>query len=270
MRKVHVAAGFLLFAVFLVTGGFMKWEMLQGEALDPLYRSVHRSRHIYILFTALLNTLAGFAWSRADGWRMTLRWISSVFILISGALMPIAFIVEPGLHKIAAPVTFYGVVSALTGVGLLVITHVPGRRRTIHPSGLTIRPYAERDREEVVRLWTRSELVVPANDPIRDIAEKVRFQPGLFFVGLVSQRIVATVMAGYEGHRGWIHYLAVDPDHRKRGYAKAMMEIASDTLKRLGCQKINLQIREGNTDVVEFYRKIGFSVEPRVQMGRRL
>ena len=81
---------------------------------------------------------------------------------------------------------------------------------------LEIRPYREADEDTAIALWQECELVRPWNDPIKDIRRKLRIQRDLFLVGLLDGRLVATVMAGYEGHRGWINYLAVAPDSRKR------------------------------------------------------
>jgi ribosomal protein S18 acetylase RimI-like enzyme len=83
-------------------------------------------------------------------------------------------------------------------------------------------------------------------------------------------RVVATVMAGYDGHRGWINYLAVDPDHRGEGHGRTMMEAAETRLLALGCPKVNLQVRTDNPDAVAFYELLGYSVDPVVSMGRRL
>ena len=135
---------------------------------------------------------------------------------------------------------------------------------------LEIRVYQETDQKDVVRLWRDCDLVEPLNDPVKDIHRKLRVQRDMFLVGLLGNRLVATVMAGYEGHRGWINYLAVAPDHQMRGFGRRMMEEAESHLKALDCPKINLQVRTSNADVIEFYTRIGFSTEDRVSMGRRL
>jgi ribosomal protein S18 acetylase RimI-like enzyme len=77
-------------------------------------------------------------------------------------------------------------------------------------------------------------------------------------------------MAGYDGHRGWINYLAVHPDHRRRGLGRTLMAAAEERLAGLGCPKVNLQVRGANRDAVEFYRRIGYAVDDVVSMGRRL
>ena len=136
--------------------------------------------------------------------------------------------------------------------------------------GLEIRPFASRDEEAVVALWRRCELVRPTNDPHRDIQRKLKLRPDLFLVGEVDGTIVASVMAGYEGHRGWLNYLAVDPDQRRRGWGRAMVAEAERLLRAEGCPKINLQIRTSNLTAIEFYRRIGFSADDVVSMGKRL
>jgi len=135
---------------------------------------------------------------------------------------------------------------------------------------LDIRSYRDADQEVVVKLWQGCGLVMPWNDPAKDIRRKLSMQREMFLVGLVDERLVATVMAGYEGHRGWINYLAVAPDCRKSGFGRRLMEEAEARLRALGCPKINLQIRSSNADVIEFYRSVGFSIDDVVSMGKRL
>ena len=137
-------------------------------------------------------------------------------------------------------------------------------------SALQIKQHQALYEVDLVRLWQECGLVVPQNDPLRDIDAKVRFQPNLLYVGLLDGRLVASVMAGYEGHRGWVNYLAVAPEYQKKGIGRKMMEHAERELLRLGCPKINLQVRTSNKDVIEFYDRIGYSVEDRVSMGKRL
>lgn len=136
--------------------------------------------------------------------------------------------------------------------------------------GLEISPYRTADEASVIALWRRCDLVVPWSDPIEDIRRKAAVQPDMFLVGTLGGDVVATVMAGYEGHRGWINYLAVAPERRRRGVGRRMMHAAEAALRAAGCPKINLQVRGTNTGVVAFYERLGFTVEARVSLGKRL
>jgi ribosomal protein S18 acetylase RimI-like enzyme len=135
---------------------------------------------------------------------------------------------------------------------------------------MNIRPYVAADEKAVLDLWHRCNLVRPWNDPRKDIRRKLRVRPDLFLVGDIDGLVVATVMAGYEGHRGWINYLAVSPDHRRRGLGRTMMREVERRLLHEGCAKINLQVRSANTGAVEFYKRVGFMVDDVISLGRRL
>lgn len=135
---------------------------------------------------------------------------------------------------------------------------------------LEVRSFAECDRAAVVDLWQRCELTRPWNDPDRDIDRKLARDDELFLVGTVDGAVAATVMAGYDGHRGWVNYLAVDPDRRVGGHGATIMRAAEDRLMALGCPKVNLQIRTSNLDAVRFYESIGYVADDVVSMGRRL
>jgi len=110
----------------------------------------------------------------------------------------------------------------------------------------------------------------PWNGPEAVIRRKLGVQRELFLVGELTGKVVATVLAGFDGVRGWIHHLAVAPSLRRRGIATRMMREAESGLAKLGCPKINLQVRPGSTGVVAFYRTLGYEVEERVSMGKRL
>lgn len=138
------------------------------------------------------------------------------------------------------------------------------------PMDMKIRPYRSEDETDVIDLWRECGLVVPHNNPNRDINRKLAVNPEWFLVGVHDGRIVATCMAGYEGHRGWINYLAVSPGHRRLGLAARIMKEAESLLKQAGCPKINLQIRTSNNDVIAFYESIGYSKDEVVSMGKRL
>ena len=135
---------------------------------------------------------------------------------------------------------------------------------------LIIRSFQISDEPGVIALWHRCKLVVPQNDPKKDIKMKLKVQPELFFVGVISDRIVSTVMSGYDGHRGWLYYLAVDPDLQKHGVGRRMVEKAEVKLRKLGCQKINLQVRNSNKAVIAFYKNIGFGNDDVLGMGKKL
>ena len=133
-----------------------------------------------------------------------------------------------------------------------------------------IRPFELSDQEAVIHLWEACGLIVPQNDPRRDIARKVRVNPEMFLVGLRSGALVGTCMAGYEGHRGWINYLAVAPDCRRSGLGTELMDEAARLLRKAGCPKINLQVRSGNDEVIAFYRNLGYKVDEVVSLSLRL
>jgi ribosomal protein S18 acetylase RimI-like enzyme len=133
-----------------------------------------------------------------------------------------------------------------------------------------IRPFQPSDDAAVVQLWKGCNLVVPWNDPLRDVRRKLRVQPELFLVGVASGELIASVMAGYDGHRGWLNYLAVAPRFRRMGIGRKMVAEAEARLRQMGCPKINIQIRTSNAEVIEFYRRIGFKPDDVVSMGKRL
>jgi len=135
---------------------------------------------------------------------------------------------------------------------------------------MQIRPFHSDDQEAVISLWRRCNLVRAWNDPAKDIHRKLQIRPDLFLVGLIGGQIIGSVMAGYEGHRGWLNYLAVDPEHQRQGYARAIVDEAERLLREAGCPKINLQVRTSNHEVIEFYRRIGYSDDEVVSLGKRL
>ena len=134
-----------------------------------------------------------------------------------------------------------------------------------------IRPYRTEDQEAVSALWNDCfAYPAPHNDPDLSIRRKLAVQDGLFFVAEENGGIVGTVMAGWDGHRGWIYSLAVDPSRRRRGIGRSLVERAVAELKERDCPKVNLQVIGGNTAAVRFYEDLGFAVEDRISMGRKL
>ncbi|MFT6373018.1 MAG: ribosomal protein S18 acetylase RimI-like enzyme [Gammaproteobacteria bacterium] len=139
---------------------------------------------------------------------------------------------------------------------------------------MNIKPYHLDNQQAVINLWQACNLVVAWNDPVKDIQRKMLVDPDLFLIGQLpgdpSGEIIATVMGGYEGHRGWINYLAVSPKHQRKGYARAMMQQVEVLILNKGCPKINLQVRGTNSEVIQFYQAIGYDVENAVGLGKRL
>jgi ribosomal protein S18 acetylase RimI-like enzyme len=135
---------------------------------------------------------------------------------------------------------------------------------------MNIKPYHPNNQQAVINLWQACNLVVAWNDPVKDIQRKMLVDPDLFLIGELSEDIVAAVMGGYEGHRGWINYLAVSPEHQRKGYARAMMQQVEVLILQKGSPKINLQVRSNNIDVIHFYQAIGYDIENAVGLGKRL
>jgi len=135
---------------------------------------------------------------------------------------------------------------------------------------LLIRPFAPADTEATVALWRECGLVVPHNDPYQDIVRKLAVQPELFLVGEVEGRVAASAMSGYDGHRGWIYYLAVTPRLQRRGLGRRMVAAVEERLRGLGCPKINIQVRAGNDRVLGFYARLGFAADDLRSLGKRL
>ena len=135
---------------------------------------------------------------------------------------------------------------------------------------MKIRCFTAKDEEQVLSLWRECSLITLQNDPLKDIERKLRRDGENFLVGELSGLIVATCMVGYDGHRGWINYLAVSPAFRRQGLGTEMVSQAEVLLRELGCPKINLQVRAANSAVIRFYRSIGFERDDVVSLGRRL
>jgi ribosomal protein S18 acetylase RimI-like enzyme len=136
---------------------------------------------------------------------------------------------------------------------------------------LEIRSYIDDDKRAVVALWRQVFHDAPAwNVPELDIRRKLKVQPELFLVAVMDSELVGTAMAGYDGHRGWIYYLAVSPHYRRRGIGRALMQRVESELIGVGCSKLNLQVRGTNRKAVGFYQSLGYQVEDRISMGKRL
>ncbi len=133
-----------------------------------------------------------------------------------------------------------------------------------------IRPYQEMDEASVIALWQECELTRPWNNPKEDINRKLTTQPELFLVGVEGSALIATAMIGFDGHRGWVHYLGILPSRQGLAYGKAMMDEGERLLITRGCPKITLQVRSTNATVIAFYKKLGYQIDEVVSMGKRL
>lgn len=136
----------------------------------------------------------------------------------------------------------------------------------------TVRRFAVTDTEAVVALWRACGLLRPWNDPYADIDRKLTVQPELFLVAVDGDtgELLATGMAGFDGHRGWVNYLAVQPNLHGHGMGRALMNEFERRLVSMGCPKLSLQVREGNEQVLAFYAALGYAVDPVVSLGKRL
>ena len=136
---------------------------------------------------------------------------------------------------------------------------------------LEVRPYHDDDEDAVVALWNAVFPDNPGhNEPRRNIHRKLGVQRELFLVATEEDRLVGTALAGDDGHRGWVYYVAVDPARRRRGIGARLMKRVEEELARRGCPKLNLQVRATNQEVIAFYERLGYTVEDRVSMGKRL
>ncbi|MFJ4174160.1 GNAT family acetyltransferase [Microbacterium sp. NPDC089696] len=136
-----------------------------------------------------------------------------------------------------------------------------------------VRAFRPEDTESVVALWDDAGLTRPWNDPRRDIERKLSVQPELFLVAVddeAASRIIGTVMAGYDGHRGWLYYLSSASSHRRRGVGRALVAEAERLLRDMGCPKVQLMVREGNEQALEFYDELGYERFSVSNTGKRL
>ena len=136
---------------------------------------------------------------------------------------------------------------------------------------IELRPYQDTDRQGVIALWEAAFTDSKAwNAADGVIDRKAAVQPDLFLVAVSGTHVIGTILAGYDGVRGWVHRLAVHNDHKRQGIASALMRQAEAALRTVGCPKINLQVRDSNLEVIAFYETLGYSVEPITSMGKAL
>ena len=135
---------------------------------------------------------------------------------------------------------------------------------------MKIRIFTAADTKAVIDLWDLCGLTRPWNNPALDIERKLAVHPEWFVIGEVSTEIIATAMFGYDGHRGWVNYLAVSPQHQRQGYARQIMQHGEQVLESVGCPKVNLQIRTTNKQVIAFYESLGYQQDDVISLGKRL
>jgi ribosomal protein S18 acetylase RimI-like enzyme len=129
---------------------------------------------------------------------------------------------------------------------------------------LCIAPIEDGDVAAVIALWQACGLTRPWNDPATDIALARKGTNAAVLVGRDNGAIVASSMVGHDGHRGWVYYVAVDPDHRQKGFGRAVMDAAEDWLRTRGIAKLQLMVRPDNSKVQAFYESIGYDEQERI------
>ena len=133
-----------------------------------------------------------------------------------------------------------------------------------------IRAYRSDDEADVIDLWRQCGLIVPWNNPETDIQRKLSTSPELFYVGLLDDELIASCMAGYDGHRGWIYFLAVKSAYQRKGFASMLIDHAESELIALGCPKVELMVRKTNKNIISFYKSAGFDTDPVMVLSKRL
>ena len=132
------------------------------------------------------------------------------------------------------------------------------------------RKFRKTDTETVIKLWKKCKLIVQWNDPFKDINRKLSIKDNLFIIGEMNKNIIASAMAGYDGHRGYIYYLAVLPEYQKKGIGSSLLSIVEKKLLQLGCPKINLFVRNTNIRVKAFYKMNDYEIQDSQIYGKRL
>jgi len=135
---------------------------------------------------------------------------------------------------------------------------------------MQIRAFEPSDEEAVITLWQEAGLTRPWNDPRADIARKRTEQPELFLVCECAGAVAGTVMAGFDGHRGWVYYLAVAHARRRQAIGRALMAEVERLLRARGCPKVNLLVRSSNASVLAFYARLGYAQDDVLSLGKRL
>ena len=135
---------------------------------------------------------------------------------------------------------------------------------------IVVRDFVSEDTDAVIALWGGCDLLRPWNDPHKDVARKLTDKNGAFWVATTGDDVIASVMVGYDGHRGSINYLAVAPDFQRTGVGARLMQQAEAFLVALGCPKVSFCVRKDNADVLAFYDGLGYAVDDVHFLGKRL
>ena len=133
-----------------------------------------------------------------------------------------------------------------------------------------IRTFRPGDQSGVINLWRQCGLIVPWNNPETDIQRKLSTSPDLFYVGVLDGELIASCMAGYDGHRGWIYFLAVISAYQREGFASRLIDHVESELIKLGCPKVELMVRKTNENVISFYQSAGYDIDPVMVLSKRL
>ena len=133
-----------------------------------------------------------------------------------------------------------------------------------------IRTFRPDDESDVINLWRQCGLIVPWNNPKTDIQRKLSTSPELFYVGVLDDELTASCMAGYDGHRGWIYFLAVISAYQRGGFASRLIDHVESELIKLGCPKVELMVRKTNENVISFYQSAGYDIDPVMVLSKRL
>ncbi len=132
------------------------------------------------------------------------------------------------------------------------------------------RKFEKKDTDAIIDLWSACNLIVPWNNPKKDINRKLSIKDDLFIIGEVNAKIIASAMAGYDGHRGYIYYLAVLPEYQKKGIGTSLLSLVEKKLYKFGCPKINLFVRNTNIKVKNFYKMNKYEMQDSEIYAKRL
>ena len=144
------------------------------------------------------------------------------------------------------------------------------RDRHLIMKEINYRLFSSKDKRSVLELWKTCNLIVSWNDPEKDILRKLSVRDDLFILAEINKKIIATAMGGYDGHRGYIYYLAVLPEFQKKGVGSKILSVVEKKLLKIGCPKINLFVRNTNVKVKSFYKKNQYTFQESEIYGKRL